>query len=551
MFNRFSYLNLVLAILLAIAMFAALSHIEQRQTRAISDQALEQVYLRALREFYDLAESLRSAMQRQQAADIPSSVLPYTSTRAHQGSWQLSIRLDDLQVKTTPYDRHSGQLSLTFIGNEQQRYPLVLDAHDWLAALTEDIGFGRLPVELHYRDQPIWRHDSGQQVESWFQRSDLIAPDFTLRIGRDALLQRFDRSRYVMAVSLALALISYLLLSLMQGFRRNQKQAEQRYSEVVDELDETSEFLRQQMQQTAFSQKELLKRQYELQDINKNLEQARHRLEFSERLANLGEISAGIVHEINNPVAYIGSNLRELEQDLNSLMAFVRQIDRSSDHLDVESPFYQELLAAYQQLDIHLALEDAPSRLHDSIKGVERVRKIIQDMRRLSNKGGSDKSWCNINDDIDSVVNIARSRIKGDIELQTYLIELPELYCNSSQISQVITNILVNAIQALGSQAGTITLSEKTDGDLIVIEIADDGPGMSEDIARRVFEPFFTTKGAGEGSGMGLPLCYKLVAEHRGWIDLATAPGKGACFSIYLPLNARHPPTDKETHHAE
>ena len=551
MFNRFSYLNLVLAILLAIGMFAVLSYIEQRQTHAISDQALEQVYLRALRDFYELAESLRTGMQRQQPADIPSSVLPYTSTRARQGSWQLSIRLDDLQVKTTPYDQHSGQLNLVFIGNEQQRYPLVLDAHDWLAALTEDIGFGRLPVELHYRDQPIWQHDSGQVVESWFQRSDLISPDFTLLIGRDALLQRFDRSRYVMAVSLAMALISYLLLSLMQGFRRSQKQAEQRYSEVVDELDETSEFLRQQMQQTAFSQKELLKRQYELQDINKNLEQVRHRLEFSERLANLGEISAGIVHEINNPVAYIGSNLRELEQDLNSLMAFVRQIDRSSDHLDVGSQFYRELLSAYQQLDIHLALEEAPDRLHDSIKGVERVRKIIQDMRRLSNKGGSEKSWCNINDDIDSVVNIARSRIKGDIELQTYLIELPELYCNSSQISQVITNILVNAIQALGSQAGTITLSEKTDGDLIVIEIADDGPGMSEEIARRVFEPFFTTKGSGEGSGMGLSLCYKLIAEHQGWIDLTTAPGKGACFSIHLPLNARHPPTDKETHHAE
>ena len=551
MFNRFSYLNLTLAILLAIVVFAALSYLEQRQTRAISDQALEQVYLRALRDFYELAESLRTGMQRQQPADIPSSVLPYTSTRARQGSWQLSIRLDDLQVKTTPYDQHSGQLNLVFIGNEQQRYPLVLDAHDWLAALTEDIGFGRLPVELHYRDQPIWQHDSGQQVESWFQRSDLISPDFTLLIGRDALLQRFDRSRYVMAVSLAMALISYLLLSLMQGFRRNQKQAEQRYSEVVDELDETSEFLRQQMQQTAFSQKELLKRQYELQDINKNLEQARHRLEFSERLANLGEISAGIVHEINNPVAYIGSNLRELEQDLNSLMAFVRQIDRSSDHLDVGSQFYRELLSAYQQLDIHLALEEAPDRLHDSIKGVERVRKIIQDMRRLSNKGGSEKSWCNINDDIDSVVNIARSRIKGDIELQTYLIELPELYCNSSQISQVITNILVNAIQALGTHAGTITLSEKNDGDLIVIEIADDGPGMSEEIARRVFEPFFTTKDSGEGSGMGLSLCYKLIAEHQGWIDLTTAPGKGACFSICLPLNAGHPPTDKETYHAE
>ena len=131
-------------------------------------------------------------------------------------------------------------------------------------------------------------------------------------------------------------------------------------------------------------------------------------------------------------------------------------------------------------------------------------------------------------------------RLPGNISLQVELTELPEVYCNSSQIGQVVLNILVNAIQALEKDGGTIRISEVLANGVLSISIRDDGPGMDNAVAARVFEPFFTTKLEGDGTGLGLALCYKLMQEHQGGIELETAPGKGACFTLILPIGEKN-----------
>lgn len=332
------------------------------------------------------------------------------------------------------------------------------------------------------------------------------------------------------------SLLMWMMLSLLHKKKTELVTTEQTLLDAQHELQETNHILSHQMKVAAENQKEFLKKNYELQDLNHSLERSKNQVQFSERLVNLGEVSAGIIHEINNPVAYIGSNLRELEADIRTLRDFINTLDKASDHLEIRSEFYQQLLASYQALNVQEAMAEAPLRLEDCLTGIERVRKIIQDMKRLSGSGTCDKTLSNINDDIDSVINIASSRIKGGIELKTFLIDLPDLYCNSSQISQVLTNIIINAIQALEDDGGEICLSERIEGNSVVLEISDNGPGMCAEVANQVFEPFFTTKDAENGTGMGLALCYKLVAEHGGWINLETSPGNGSCFSVHLPM---------------
>lgn len=537
MLSRFSFAALLLALVTATLSYQLLKPLEERRATTVADQVLEQVYLRALREFYELAATARESLVADEPWQLPDAILPYSSDSSFSHIWRIQFELQDMSAVVTPQPAGHPRALLVFhksqAGQNGQRQVL-LDLHEWLAGLSEYAGFGRLQLQLEYRGQAMF--DDPQNEHSWFERPDFMTPDFVLKIEREPLLQQLRSSRVMWLVSLGVGLLVFVLLSLLHRARLAHQQTEQQLQQTYDELAGTTEFLREQMLRTAHSHKELLKRHYELKDVNNDLDQVQKRLLLSERLASLGEISAGIVHEINNPVAYIGSNLRELAHDLENLQAFIKRLDQASDSLEVESPFYQQLLSAYQQLDIQHVCEDAPEKVQDCIAGIERVKKIILDMKRLSSKGAADKRLANLNDDIGSVINIASNRLGDNITLTTELAELPDIFCNSSQIAQVVTNMIVNAIQALDDQPGEIRLQETlTDSD-IQLTICDDGPGMSKEVAAQVFEPFFTTKSSDQGSGMGLALCYKIVNEHGGWIDLQTAPGEGCCFTIHLPL---------------
>lgn len=254
--------------------------------------------------------------------------------------------------------------------------------------------------------------------------------------------------------------------------------------------------------------------------------------EQSEWLAGLGELSAGIAHEITNPIAYVSSNLQELQHDVSALTAFIHTLDQTSDQLDRHSLAYQTLLAAYREHDVARALQTAPERLRDCQQGLQRTGQIIRDMRRLS-RGGPDKEHCQLETDIRSVLNIARALLPPGVQLREALQPLPAVYCNASQIAQVVMNLLVNAIQALEAQGGEILLSAGPDAAGIRLQVRDNGPGMDAATAARVFDLFFTTKK--NGTGLGLPLCQRLIRAHGGRIELDTQPGQGTTFTVYLP----------------
>ncbi|WP_420588519.1 sensor histidine kinase [Bacterioplanoides sp.] len=525
--------NFLLTVVFGAVAYVLLAAVEYSRDQHIADHLLEQIHSRALQDFYELASHVREQLDAEEL-QLPANLEPFVSQRLTREAWQLQINLDNLALNVIPAASQNGTVDMQFAssaGNQR----LIFDAEAWIQALCDDLGYGDIPFSLQYRDQPIFQLSDSS---SWdlYRQDEFIFTDLSLLFDRQSLITQMSLGVYAGISAIIASVLMWMMLSLLHKKKTDLVRADQKLTDVQHELQETNHILSHQMQVAAQNQKEFLKKNYELQDLNRSLERAKSQMQFSERLASLGEISAGIIHEINNPVAYIGSNLRELEVDMQALRNFINTLDKASDHLDIRSEFYQQLLASYQTLHVQDAMAEAPLRLEDCLTGIERVRKIIQDMKRLSNSGACEKKLSNINDDIDSVINIASSRIKDGIELKTFLIDLPDLYCNSSQISQVLTNIIVNAIQALEDDGGEICLSERIEGNSIVLEISDNGPGIPEEIANQVFEPFFTTKDAANGTGMGLALCYKLVAEHGGWIDLETSPGNGASFSIHLPM---------------
>ena len=259
-----------------------------------------------------------------------------------------------------------------------------------------------------------------------------------------------------------------------------------------------------------------------------------------ERLVAVGQLSAGIAHEINNPVAYVHSNLVDIREDLESLHRFIHRVDELAHDLPRDSAIWRGMAQAYRDEQVADILALLPERLKDSIEGVERIGHIVHDMKTLVRGGGSGKALCDLNHDLATVINIARTRIKGHVRFHVHLLsDAPKLWCNPSQIGQVVLNILVNAVQAVGDNPGDISLTQTLRDGELEITICDDGPGMSPELLQRAFEPFFTTKGDQDGTGMGLPLSRQLIQDHGGRLDVESEVGVGTCFHIYLPVPAQ------------
>lgn len=259
-----------------------------------------------------------------------------------------------------------------------------------------------------------------------------------------------------------------------------------------------------------------------------------------ERLVAVGQLSAGIAHEINNPVAYVHSNLVDIREDFENLHRFIRRIDELAHELPRDGDIWRGMVQAYRDEQVADILALLPERLKDSVEGVERIGHIVHDMKTLVRGGGSSKSLCNLNQDLATVINIARTRIKGQVRFHVHLLnDCPQLWCNPSQIGQVVLNILVNAVQAVGDNSGDISLTETLRDNELEITICDDGPGMDKELIEKAFEPFFTTKGEQDGTGMGLPLSRQLVQDHGGRLEVESEPGVGTCFHIFLPVPAQ------------
>jgi PAS domain S-box-containing protein len=284
------------------------------------------------------------------------------------------------------------------------------------------------------------------------------------------------------------------------------------------------------------AEQELRTSHEELKRAYQNLEEAQSQLLQSEKLAAIGQLAAGVAHEINNPVGYVNSNLGTLQGYVNNLFQILAAYERAEPALAANPALRGELESLRQRLDLAFLREDALNLLKESQEGLNRVRKIVQDLKEFSHVDRAEWQLADLHFGLDSTLNIVWNELKYKAEVVKDYGALPPVECIPSQLNQVFMNLLVNAAQAIESR-GTITLRTGTEGGGVAIRIEDTGKGMSPDVQKRIFEPFFTTKAVGKGTGLGLSLSYGIVKRHHGRIAVQSEPGKGTVFTVWLPVS--------------
>jgi PAS domain S-box-containing protein len=263
--------------------------------------------------------------------------------------------------------------------------------------------------------------------------------------------------------------------------------------------------------------------------------QLEQQLVQSGKLTAIGELAAGVAHEINNPIAFISSNLGTMVKYLERLEQFLEQQSAAVAQTAPE-PLQQELARGRQKLKVDYILNDAKNLLAESQDGSERVRSIVQNLKSFSRVDDTNRSYVDINDCLESTVTIAWNELKYKATLTRDYGELPPVKCLPQQLNQVFLNMLVNAAHAIETQ-GEITVSTRSAGDQVLVSFRDTGCGIPEEIRSRIFEPFFTTKEVGKGTGLGLSISYDIIKKHNGSIEVESAPGCGTTFTIRLPVD--------------
>ena len=270
-----------------------------------------------------------------------------------------------------------------------------------------------------------------------------------------------------------------------------------------------------------------------------DLKEAEAQLLQSEKLASLGQLAAGVAHEINNPVGFVSSNISTLSGYISSLQGYVdrgRKLAEAATSGENASAIASELSAYDEEADIGYILEDVSDLLAETQDGLERVRKIVLDLKSFCRADDAERKAADINAGLESTLNVVWNELKYKAEVVREYGDIPEIECYPMQLNQVFMNMLVNAAHAI-PEHGTITISTCADGeDHVIVRIGDTGTGMTEEVRSKVFDPFFTTKEVGKGTGLGLSMAYGIIEKHGGTIDLETEVGVGTTFIIRLPV---------------
>ena len=272
------------------------------------------------------------------------------------------------------------------------------------------------------------------------------------------------------------------------------------------------------------------------------LKHAQTQLIQTEKMSSLGQMVAGIAHEINNPVNFIHGNLEYANQYIIDLLKLIRLYQQ-------EYPQPTEAIAEeIADIELDFLTEDLVKLLESMKIGSERIRQIVLSLRNFSRLDEAQMKLVNIHEGIDNTLLILNSRLKQGIEIVKNYGELPEIECYPAQLNQVFMNIIVNAIDALeeswenskkGKNFQILIQTQKLDNSQILVRICDNGPGISPEIQSKLFDPFFTTKEPGKGTGIGLAICYQIVEKHRGKIEVISSLGGGAEFAISLPASSQ------------
>jgi two-component system, NtrC family, sensor kinase len=298
-------------------------------------------------------------------------------------------------------------------------------------------------------------------------------------------------------------------------------------------------------------ERRVAERTAELTRALRQLKESEAQLVQTEKMSSLGQLVAGVAHEINTPLAYVKSNVTGLRDRVPELRQVVQGAAALLALLRKESPPPDELERAFAGISAHLdhlfahgVLEDLDALTHDGLHGIEQISELVANLRSFSRLDRSRIASFNVNESVKAAFLIARPILRK-VDVEKLMGDVPAITCSPSQVNQVVLNLVTNAVQAIDKPRGHIVARTRREGDdAVAIEIADNGRGIAPEHLTRIFDPFFTTKAPGSGTGLGLSIAYKIVAQHGGRIDVRSQPGEGSTFTVILPLDPPPEPLD-------
>jgi signal transduction histidine kinase len=311
-----------------------------------------------------------------------------------------------------------------------------------------------------------------------------------------------------------------------------------------DEIGDLSRSFNKMVGDLAKAREELNKANMDLASANEalhktvaDLNAAQDQLIQAEKMASLGQLTAGIAHEINNPVNFVTSSIQPLKDDLADVLKIISRYEKVVKEKGMENDFKE-----VEHFRKEAKIEETMIEVNHLLKGIEegalRTSEIVKGLRNFSRLDQTVYRKSNLNESVESTLTLLHNSFKNRIEIVKDYGELPEIDCFPGQINQVLMNILSNAIQAIPTE-GSIFIKTWQDKELVKISIRDTGAGMSEEVRKKIFDPFFTTKEVGKGTGLGLSISYGIIQKHNGEIEVFSTPGKGTEFIISIPINQK------------
>jgi len=266
----------------------------------------------------------------------------------------------------------------------------------------------------------------------------------------------------------------------------------------------------------------------------------------SEKMASIGKLAAGVAHEINNPTGFVSSNLKTLSDYIEDIIGLFKEyrkliskLKKNSDScgpLPEISEQVKRIVALEKEADLDFVLKDIFELIEESREGTERIKKIVQDLKDFAHPGQDKPKFADINQNIDSTVNVVWNELKYKADVTKDYGDLPQVQCYPQLLNQVFMNLLINAAQSI-EKRGEINIKTRADNGYVKIKISDTGSGIPKENINRICNPFFTTKDVGKGTGLGLNVAYKIIKKHHGKIDAKSVVGKGTTFTIRIPVD--------------
>ncbi len=289
-------------------------------------------------------------------------------------------------------------------------------------------------------------------------------------------------------------------------------------------------------------------RTHELSDALKHLKESEAQLIQSEKMSSLGQMVAGVAHEINTPLAYVKNSLGQVSEQLPGIGDALDHCDKLLQFLkagnDPEglSREFQQTTNCIDGLKQQHVIKELGDLVKDGLFGTGQVSEIVGNLKNFSRLDRSKVSHTNLNESLSNTLLLAKHQLKS-VTVNKNFGDIPEITCAPSQINQVFLNLVTNAVQAMPGERGVLTLTSRREGEGVAVDVQDDGAGMPPEVISKIFDPFFTTKEIGKGTGLGLSISFKIVQQHGGKITVESRPGSGTKFTVWLPLV---PPADAQ-----